>query len=217
MLVSLVASHQPWRVAFKSTGKDGEQIVNVFHCLDTAELSPDLLDASNLADAVYSWVGTEYRNLLTSQDTWDEIKVTSAVGVGDVPTQHVRPVGLPGTYAGVDDKLPRELCVWAKASTNTPLRSARGGMFLPPPRSASLLASGQLWATGVGGYLSTIVQPFLTKMLAGHDKALGTGHISYIIYSVTRRAKGYGDYYFDVSSFSAAARPHIQRRRFSAP
>jgi hypothetical protein len=158
---------------------------------------------------------TESPNVFRFLRVREEIDPTS----GDVPLQAEIPLSLPGTLTMSGDRLPIEVCMWVKCTTDTASRSSRGGFHLPPMLNPVFLDGGGQWDAA-----SIAAPPFSTltaKVPDVLDDVFGPigaeGSLRPIIYSATRRARGFSPYTFDITQ--ARIRQHAAwlRTRGIAP
>jgi hypothetical protein len=144
--------------------------------------SGDGLSAGDLADAVYSWVGSEYNACLSGLLTLDTLTVRKMPF--PVTEEGVHAINTTGGGAN-DDNWPREIALICAWKTDHPGRSGRGHIALPAPRKASTLYAGNSVWVLTNAYFTTTVQAFYDALDAGADWGPGgaDGHISHIVYS----------------------------------
>lgn len=206
-----------WRTTIASA-LYGREIANVFHVkADPTGISGDR-SADDLVDDIWSWLGTAYKAVLATEGTVETVTVVEDVLNPDVTTPDTaqKTVNEAGTLS-TPNNLPVELTLHLSSHTGVPLRGAHGGMFLPPPLASTFLSSDGLgWLTTGAYYVAA--GDLATALLAGEDwdnTLGGTGHISYVIYSRTRRARGETNYAFDVNAITRNPQPTWLRSRVS--
>lgn len=195
-----------WRASLASHDSAGTLYINTIG-VKMDPLVGDGLSATDLAAAVYDWIGATYRACLPARLTFDSITVDSFPVPG---TQGVKAVGLAGTFTE-NTALPRELCAIASWKTDVATRSGRGHIALPLPFSTDAFAGGSVagttWATAT-------VQAFFNALDAGHDWESGgvtEGHISHVVLSRKNAA------YYDVKSRILRSSIRWVERRQTAP
>ena len=209
-----------WRCAYDSTGPNGVELVNTFHIkADPGALSSEAT-AHAVADGVDSWLTTLYRAVAPDNFTVNSLAVRQEVapGSGDVPSEWSKTIGTAGTRASSGWTLPVPMCMLVSVKTNAAVRSGHGRMFMPPGLVPGALLAGGLWSLTLT--YGTAVSAFFDALLAGHDigtEGIDASHLSYVIYSRTRRQAGLSQYYFDVTSYVRRAAPHWLRSRSTAP
>jgi hypothetical protein len=210
-------ANKPWRVAYQATGRDGEEVVWVFHVKDSTPLSADLRSASALATIVDGWLTTAYRGLADSTLVLHDIKVTEDVDYwnGTVADQAIKSIELAGTLTGLDHKASEGICVWSKAQIAEVFKGNHGGWHTPPMLHSTWLTNAGQWDSSSTAWTAT--KTVNDALLAGVDYDAGLGHVSYILYSQTRRRKGDANYYFDVVNLVRDAQPHFLRSRLTVP
>lgn len=206
-----------WRVLFLSTGNVGEEIVTGIH-VKADKAGAGAWSADEVAGYVKDWLETAYKNLLTTDDRLDEIRVTEHKSdPADVPSQASRFPNLAGAQSGVDNKLPREACVWVSVKSAVPLRAARSGHHLPPWRHSAWLTTGGTFNT------SSAIWPFVTTWVDalknGHDVGVAgvDGHLSTIIWSQTRVLRGQSPHDWDAQNVVPSSRVAWLRSRRTIP
>lgn len=180
-----------------SIGGAGEEIVSGIHVkADKAGLAA--WSADDVAGYCKDWLETPYRNVMTTDDRLDEIRVTEHKSdVTEVPAQASRFPNLAGVQSGVDGKLPREACCWVSVKSGVPLRAARSGHHLPPWRHSGWLAStGQFNPSAA---IWPYVTAWVNALKDGHDVGIAgvDGHLSTVIWSQTRVKRAQTPYVWD--------------------
>jgi hypothetical protein len=180
--------------------------------LSTAGEEPE---AGDVASGIWAVVGQAFLNATPSRVSCDGLVVRSEEipGSGILPAEGFHSVGLPGNLAVVEGDLPRELVAICNIHTNVGSRSARGYITLSGPYSEAYVTLKQ-WA----GAYATAGHAFAA--LLDNSFSLGTiqpADVHPVVYSRTRRIKGFTPYTFRVSSASFNLRPHWRRSRGTTP
>ena len=206
-----------WRVAFQGTFSSAIQIVNVLHVKDDPVLGPDARSAHQMADELDTWLSTLWRAQATPHVVLDTIKVTETQTSSDTSPaeQWVKDIGLAGSRAGADGLLDPALCLWTKSLVAQSFKGNHGGIHAPPSYDQSDWQTDGLAVTSSSYW--TAVGAFNNALQAGHDYGTILGHLSYVLYSQTRRDRGDADWYFDVTAMSRSRRMHFLRSRTTAP
>lgn len=197
-----------WIAAVQSHDSGGVLYVNTLG-VKMDPVSGDGLSATDLASAVWDWIGASYRAALPARLTIDSVKVTKMPFGTGVDGLHA--VGLAGSVAE-DSTLPRELCVILGWKTDVATRSGRGHIAFPTPMTAGLM-TGQVYNLALG-YFATTLTAFLTALDGGHDWTSGgvtEGHLSHVVYSRKH------DTYADVKTRLIRSAPRWVERRQTAP
>jgi hypothetical protein len=210
------SSTRIWRVAFNSHTEDVAcaTVVNIKATPADLVTTPS---AETVADNIVDWLASPYRAMLSTRDRLDSIVVREELGPGTaIPETAERVDTWPGTRFGATYNMDLQICAWAKTKTNAAVRGGHGGFFGTPAVDEAAFGGthGQI-ATGNAYYLA--VRAFADALLAGHDMGVlgADGHLSYVIYSRTRRFRGDDQYYFDGQSVTIDLRPHFLRSRKS--
>jgi hypothetical protein len=212
-----VCGVRTWRTTIAST-LYGRDIANVFHVKADPILLADERSADDVADDVWSWLGTAYKAVLATEGTVLTVTVVEDVldPVVTLPATAQKVVNEAGTLS-TPNNLPVELTMHMKFTTGVPLRGAVGGMFLPPPLASTFLSSDGLSFLTSGAYW-TAAGTLASTLLSGHDWNATTtpaGHESLIVYSRTRRQRGETNYFFDVNAAVRNPLPTWLRSRVS--
>lgn len=183
-----------YRASFISS-KATLQVVNTLHVLTGSTLAPQSGDylPTELADDLYTALGTAYRAHLPDGYTWEKISVTTITDPNEpaqVPTVGEHQVGLLGNRALADTDLPPTLCGHVTWLTGLAGRSFRGRMFMPP-----IETKGAISADLIGDLVpySTTLRTFAALVQTGNDAPGGAyparwaGQDSeFVVYSPTR-------------------------------
>jgi|SRR6478752_2062546 len=200
-----------WEGHFKSHDAGGVVYINTL-AIKVDEVGPDVADATaqQAADALNTWLGGHYRDLLHSSYTLDEIGVRSILP--DSGDEAIHAVGLAGLLNGTGAvAVPKELAGVITLKTATATRRGRGRMFMPSPRNVGYLGDVTNWATATDWW--NYLGAFGDAILAGHDFTIGLNswHMSARVHS---RA---GNTSYDVTGYVRRTPYHFLRSRSTAP
>lgn len=205
-----------YRVSLEST-VEAVRCATVIHVKSTPPDAVITPSVDTVADNVVDWLSSPYRAMLSTRDRLDNITVREELGpAGGIPAVAERAATWPGTWFGSTYDEDLQLCAWTKTKTDAAVRGGHGGFFSPPALDKSVFGGTHgTVATGYAFYIA--IRAFADALLAGHDMgALGIdGHLSYVIYSKTRRFRGDANWYFDATSCTTDTRPHMLRSRKS--
>jgi len=172
-----------YTVALRSIDSGGVLYENTF-AVKSDPTGPDTLEASDsdVANAIKSWLLTDYHNVLAPGYTWQDVQVKGILGHDG---EAVAAVAVAGALGGGTGLLPKECCMIVSVKTAHVGRTGRGHMAIPSPRASSFLADSTLWL-GSGAYY-TNVNTFIATLLAGHDFTYAggtlTAHLSMRLWS----------------------------------
>jgi hypothetical protein len=206
-----------WRCSYQSA-LGTIDVVNTFHVKADPTGIADDRGAEDVAADVDSWLTALYRALTPTLITLQTLTVREELAPGstDIPAEFVHALSGAGTFSTAED-LPYELCLHVKAQTSAAIRSGHGGMFMPPVMHfPALSGNGRSW-NPLGAYW-VAVGAFFDALLDGHDWTTDldlSGHLSYVIYSHTRRLRAEPNYAFDVTGYTRNPRPTWLRSRGS--
>jgi hypothetical protein len=194
---------------------DGTVIQPSLHYQTDLATGGDEPDGADVATGVWGVVGQEFLNCTPSRVEVDGLVVRSeeVPGSGVLPTEGFHSVGLQGNLAVLEGDLPRELVALVNIHTNVGSRSARGYITLPGPYGEGYLTLKQ-WA----GAYATAGHAFAAKL--DDSFSLGTvqaADVHPVVYSRTRRLKGFAPWTFRVTSGTFNLRPHWRRSRGTSP
>lgn len=142
----------------------GQAIRNSLHVVHASAGSPpDYTELLQLADDFWSYVGTEYRAMLPTGGTVDQIlaKQVNDPTAPAVLIEAAFPVAEAGTLATSNEGAPEQACALLSLKTPNASRRFRGHMFMPPPLMARQ-QDGQIWDaaatyfTGVVAYAAKL-------------------------------------------------------------
>lgn len=153
-------------LSFLSHDASGTQYANTICVHNEGTLGgPDATSYQDIVDAASAWLTTAYRACLPDLLTVDALRLT---GVGaDHGKQAFHTVGLAGTSAPVDGKLPKEMARIISWKTNQATRSGRGHIAIPSPRESTVIGSDGLFVN-TGAWHAALIA-FADACLAGHD------------------------------------------------
>lgn len=181
---------------FLSTLPGGQQVANTFHIANAAAgTAPSTADIATLATDLATFFETAYRGLLTTDSTFDAIKVAQVPDPtihGDPYADFLLPLNVAGTRTVSDARSPAQACAVLSEKTNSGQRSYRGHLMLPPALHASEL-NGNSWNAGGNYYLAVLAFKALLQDGAGPSPTwTGSKLSSYTlsIYSKTLQTRG---------------------------
>lgn len=211
-----------YRFTLEGTTPGGLQVFQVTqHYQTDVPVGDSEPSASTVLDEVLShYSGTGHNlsfvaNLMTTGTKLTRATMRSEIdpGSGDTPVLAEESLNISGTRTFTGDRLPDAMCVWTADRTDVAIRSARGGTHLPPTISTNPLTSDGIWDTS---------DTYWTQISQYNDKRAekltnvfgtgGTGDINPVVYSRTRRARGF-TYAFEVTDCIASSKPRWLRRR----
>lgn len=203
---------------YNSAYPDGTEVVWVGHAkLDSPPLST--ISIGQAKDGIHEWLTNAYAECASDDLLINTLTVrdTRASGDPDPGEQSVRDISGSGNASGTPT-LPRAMCIHASFRTSVPLRSARGGMFLPPIQEVNqlLTPADGVWDEAEERWTKALA--LMARLDAGHDFGLlgADGHASHIVFSQRRLNAGLS-YYWDVSARVLDPRPHWLRSRLTSP
>lgn len=138
-----------------------QEISNTFHIAkDGLSDPPDLTTLQQLADELYTWLGTSYLGTMVTNHTFQAIickQVPDPTGATVIEeAQHV--VGAVGTRSSDgSDTVPHSLCGLLQLKTPNASRRFRGHLFLPPcygsgPLNGDALKTSSTYWTNAGTF-----------------------------------------------------------------
>lgn len=204
-----------WRLVFESVTPGGVVCINHLHFQTDGEVGATEPTASALLTRLDTEFRTLYRAALAEEDTLRSLALREEVRGSDVPAPGADvAVNLLGTLATSVNDLPDAMCLIISKKTGIPLRSARGYLALPSPRSSGHLDSTRSWW---GGYLTAA-----TALAAKLDDSYDVGTfpdvtLNPVVYSRTRHEAGRDDFTFKITTAIARPTPHWRRSRMTAP
>jgi hypothetical protein len=151
--------------------------------------------------------------------TKTRVREEVAPGSGDIPAQAENVQSKPGLISAVaGDKLPIEVCVWIKLTSDVASRSSRGGLHLPPQLDPTQLDSNGRWqASWLAGNLDVIEAAIVDTLDDVFPEEVGNASLIPVIYSKTRRARGQSPFTFQITHAVSQDRVRWLRRRGIAP
>ena len=168
---------------------------------------------NDIADAIWSHIGTAWHNCSSSDVRYDQLVVSEQTVPPAVGVAGVHAINANGTNGLGSGNEPQGRVASVNLHTGTRSRSARGHFCMPPPLSATALSNGS-W---VGSYMTT-----LGALAALLDDSFDVGsvvitHVNPVVYSRTRALRGQDPFTFRVTGASANPRPHWLRSRMTSP
>lgn len=167
-----------------------------------------------VADALWSHIGSPVQNATCDDITIDELVVTEQVlkpAIGEVATH---PVGAPGLLSSGLGQLPKELVPIVHFHTDTHSRSARGWSFFGGPLNSGRLVSGAVWDATMDGALAGLTAALTTTFTIG---TLEPTTMRPVVYSRTRHTRGLTPFTFNVRSVTYDPHPTWLRSRETIP
>jgi len=205
-----------YRATFKCEDLDNGSLVEPsLHYqtdLATGGNEPEPID---VAEGIWALLGSPFLNLTSTRIRCVGLLVRSEEipSSGILPVEAFRSVSSAGLLAVTEGDLPRELVAICNLHTATSSRSARGYITLPGPYSEGYL-TGKLWA----GTYATAGNAFAALLDNSFDLgAIQTAHVNPVVYSRTRRIRGFSPFTFKVTSATFNTRPHWRRSRGTSP
>lgn len=204
-----------WRLVFESITPSGVVCINHLHFQTDGEVGATEPTASSLLTRLDTEFRGLYRAALAEEDTLRSLALREEVRGSDVPAPGADVnVGLAGLLATSTNDLPDAMCLVISKKTGIPLRSARGYLALPSPRSSAHLTSAREW----GSTYLTAANALAAKLDDSYD--VGTFPdvmLNPVVYSRTRHNAGLSNYTFKVTAGIARTTPHWRRSRMTAP
>lgn len=186
-------------------------IINVLHAeVDTLTSPPNW---ASVATDVNTWLGTEWHNVLATDDTYDQVVVTDEKYPGSTFGQGVHTVGLIGARSLGDRTLSPAICGVGSWKTAVAKRYARGHSFFPPAYAGSSLTTGGSWNLS-GPYWAAMLA-FGAKYIAGFT----VGSTSYIpeVFSKHLVTLGQTPFSNKITGWSLDGKSHWLRSRNTSP
>lgn len=193
------------RLALISSITQPADVVSTLH-LRVEESAPFAsVSHADLLDAVVDGLVPEYRAMLHSSASLDEIRISvepDPSDPGDVPVGESRAVGLAGTRALTGNIGPVELCGCVALKTQLLGRSFRGHVYGTPIMATGQIAAEELLSmtSGYGLALSNFADA-IESGIEGGDFWTGIPfEIAFVVYSRTRRARGQSPWMSDITA-----------------
>lgn len=202
-----------YRATFECHHSNGTIARPSLHYQTDVPLAGSEPDASDVANGIWTLLGTEFRAICPTSVTVDAISVAEEVIAPDIGAAGSHTVALAGTMTVSGDPMPEGLVPVLNLHTDVRSRSARGWLHPPGPMGSSRV-SGDSWTSVYLGVLNA----FCAKLDDGFD--LGTLQITRVnpkVYSRTRRERAEDPFVFSVKSATVNPRPHWLRTRMTTP
>lgn len=173
----------------------GQAVSNTFHIADPGAGSPPgFTDLLALADEVNTWLGTEYRQLMSDQCTHDAV---IARQVSDplnpvIVLEATKTVGVAGTRSSTGNHIPEAICAVIAEKTPNASRRFRGHMFAPPAVNQAAVNGDNLATTDA---YWTALAAYIAKLQAGCQPTVtwtGTHLASYELSIYSKKAASLG-------------------------
>jgi len=203
---------QYFRAAFRAhQATTGALIVNVLHYeLDSLTSGVSFQD---VATDVSQHLGTEWRNILSTHEIFDDVTCTVEDYSGAVPAQGIVPWNFAGSRVVADQNLSLAICALGSWRTQTPKRYARGHTFFPPSVTSQGLDTLGLFNTSSPYYVAC--QAFADKYAA--QFTVGNSTYTPIVFSRTRAKQNVTPFIFPVTAHSVLLPQHFLRSRLTSP
>jgi hypothetical protein len=205
-----------YRFSYIGFDAAGVEYVNSWHYqTDLPGPTADEPATGDVINAIDGKLRTAYKNCLPSTITVNSAELreevlphTGAIGVADSLN-----INQPGT-GGTDGKLPNAVTAIIKLRTDTASRSARGYVAMPSPLISTALSAAGRWTGTFAANLQTLAALFDDVMDLG---LIDVTHLNPVVYSRTRRERGFEPYTFKVVEGIVRDKPSWRRSRMSAP
>jgi len=200
------------RVAFNAhNSSSGALITNVVHVeVDTLSSPPNW---GSIAGDINTWLGTQWRNILTTHDVFDSIVVTDEDYPGSTLGQGVVSLAAVGTRTTSDTDLSPGLCAIGTFKSSVAKRYARGHVFFPPAYNSGEMIAGGLWSFTSSYTIACAA--WHDQYRAGHTSG-SSGYVP-IIYSRTRQKRGESPFTFPIVAGIVRQGQFFLRSRTTAP
>jgi hypothetical protein len=209
-----------WRFIVTGTDSDsGQECVHNLHYQTDVPLLGSEPSADTVLDELeqhYSTSGTNFlkwANVATTLHTYTNLAVREEVetGSGDVPGAAAKDIAVVGVRTAGSNLLPSAICPWIRLKTASAIRSARGGVHLPPTLNEATLNAHGVYS-GTTSYWTAIIALRDSIIDVLDDVFSSTGDIKPVIYSQTRRDRG-ESFTFDLTTGDPSIQPRWLRTR----
>lgn len=184
------------KIQIASSMASGQAVLNTFYVSDTAlGHPPALADLSGLCTDLHTFLGTQYRAVLTTGDTLVEYRAYQVADPTDPEPvlEASDAIALAGTRTVSSDPSPQSLCALLSLKTPNASRRFRGHLFMPPAKDASALIADGFKPSQA--YM-VAVNALQTKFRAGNGPTptwTGTTLSNYGLVVYSHRAASLGD------------------------
>lgn len=206
-----------WLVTFASHDTDtGVQFANTICVHDNGGVGgADPASASDLLDAVDSWLGTKYKDVLPSSSILDVLRATEIPSTfGDPSSVGEKAIDDAGLMTGLDGQLPNSVTLVMAFRSDDTSRRHQGRIHLPSPRHSGFMTGIGQWNTGSSYW--TKCNTLKGALEAGHDFDTDN-HLSLRVYSRRQHIEGTGDKTKDVSQVVLRNNPRWLNSRQTSP
>lgn len=189
----------------------GALIVNVLHVeVDTLTSPPNW---GSIAADVHTWLGTPWNNILTTNETFDQVVVTDENYPGSTHGQGVSTVATQGARTLNDNHIDPAMCLVVSWKTAVAKRYARGHNFLPPATDGSAITGGGIFLSTSPYYVAC--NGFTLTFAGGHT----AGSTSYVpeVFSRHQVALAATPFTFPITARSLPVKQRWLRSRSTAP
>jgi hypothetical protein len=209
-----------WRFIITGTDSDSGQecVHNLHYQTDVPLLGSEPSAETVLSELLshYSTSGTNFlkwANVATTLHTFTNVAVREEIetGSGDVPGAASTDIAVAGTRTAGSNLLPSAICTWMRLKTASAIRSARGGVHLPPTLNEAVLNAHGVYSTTTS-YWTAVVALGAAIIDTLDDVFSSTGDIKPIIYSQTRRDRD-ETFTFDLTVADPSLQPRWLRTR----
>lgn len=202
-----------YRVTIKGHYSNGALLEPSLHYqTDVPDLGEEP-EPNDVASGVWTLLGTAFKNLQNNSTVIDEVIAAEEVLKPDIGVAGTHVVGQNGTATATAPDISHGLSAVINLHTATRSRSARGWCKVGCDLVHSSIV-GDNWAAAYKATLDAFAA------LMDNTFELGTLQITTVrpvIYSKTRREKGFSPYAFHVTSGTANPQVRWQRSRLSVP
>lgn len=170
-------------------------------------------DPADVADGIWSVIGTTFKAAVSSSTLIQELLVVSEELPPDLAVGASKVINEVGTGATGSPDAPEGMVPVINLHTAVRSRSSRGWLMLPGPLLKGAI-DGNFWATG----FQSAYNAFAAVLDNSFD--LGTviiTHVNPVVYSRTRRQRAQTPYTFKVTSATANHQVRWLKSRLTAP
>jgi hypothetical protein len=209
-----------WRFIVTGTDSDsGQECVHNLHYQTDVPIAGTEPSADTVLDELeqhFSTSGTNFlkwANCATTLHTFTNLAVREEIetGSGDVPGAAAKDISIAGVRTAGSNFLPSAVCPWIRLKTASAIRSARGGVHLPPSLNEAVLEAHGVYSTS-SSYWTNIVALGASIIDVLDDVFSTTGDIKPVIYSKTRRDRD-ESFTFDLTVADPSRQPRWLRTR----
>lgn len=170
-------------------------------------------DPQDVADGVWSLLGTAFLGTLPTDVTCDDLVVTEQVLPPAIGVQAAHHVGAVGTGFTASNELPKAMVPLVNLHSGAVSRSARGHLFLCSSGKSSTLTAGT-WTSAAQTIYNTFAALLDNSFTIG---TIGATDVHPCVYSRTRHQRGTDPHNFQVVAATLKIQPTWLRSRLSSP